>query len=121
MYEYQAALTNVVDGDTVDVTVDLGFRIHREIRLRLQGIDTHEIHGVSRDSEEYQQGIEEKRFVEEWFQDVGTENLTWPIVIRTEKRGKFGRYLAEIERKTDEAILNEGLLAEFGEEIGYSG
>ena len=58
MYEYSAALMGVVDGDTVDVTVDLGFRIHREIRLRLAGIDTHETYGVSKDSEEYRRGTE---------------------------------------------------------------
>lgn len=119
MYEYQASLMRVVDGDTIDVTVDLGFRIHREIRLRLQGIDTHEIHGVSKDSEEYQQGMTEKRFVEDWLQTGRTDEFNWPFIIRTEKQGKFGRYLAEVERRSDRATLNDDLINEFGDEIQY--
>lgn len=120
MYEYQASLLNVVDGDTIDVTVDLGFRIHREIRLRLEGIDTHETHGVSKDSEEYRKGMQEKRFVEEWFRAITPDDIEWPFVIRTEKTGKFGRYIAEVERKADDTILNDALIAEFGDEIHYS-
>lgn len=119
MYEYQATLMDVVDGDTIDMTVDLGFRIHREIRLRLQGIDTHETYGVSHDSEEYQRGKEEAQFVEAWFETGTTDDLEWPFTIRTEKRGKFGRYLAEVERESDGAILNDDLITEFGEEIRY--
>lgn len=110
---------SVIDGDTIDVMVDLGFRIHREIRLRLQGIDTHEIHGVSVGSEEYQQGMTEKRFVEDWLQAGQTDKFNWPFIIRTEKQGKYGRYLAEIERKPDRAILNEDLISEFGDAIQY--
>lgn len=117
MYGYQASLLNVVDGDTFDATIDLGFRIHREIRLRLQGIDTHETYGVPKESEEYRKGIREKEFVEEWFRS-GIESDV-PFVLRSEKVGKYGRYIAEIERKADGAILNDDLIAEFGEEIRY--
>ena len=120
MYEYRSELLHVVDGDTVDVKVDLGFRIHREIRLRLAGIDTHEIHGVTTDSEEYQKGIREKEFVENWFSEADTGDVEWPLIIRSEKTGKYGRYVAEVERQSDGAILNEDLVAEFGEAIQYS-
>lgn len=120
MYEYRSTLLNVVDGDTVDVKVDLGFRIHREIRLRLAGIDTHEIHGVSRDSEEYQKGIREKEFVANWFSEAATGEVEWPLIIRSEKTGKYGRYVATVERKSDGATLNDDLLTEFGEVIQYS-
>lgn len=119
MYEYQASLLKVVDGDTFDVTVDLGFRIHREIRLRLEGIDTHETYGVSKDSEEYQKGLQEKQFVEQWFDDSEPDEVEWPFLIRTEKTGKFGRYIAEVERKIDGTILNDDIIAEFGDEIRY--
>ena len=118
MYEYQAAPMTVVDGDTIDVTVDLGFRIHREIRLRLLGIDTHETYGVPKDSEEYRRGAEETAFVEEWMA-AAPDGQPWPFFIATEKRGKFGRYLAEIERRVDGAVLNDDLLEEFGDEIRY--
>jgi micrococcal nuclease len=120
MYEYHTKLLNVVDGDTVDVKVDLGFRIHREIRLRLAGIDTHEIHGVPADSEEYRKGIREKEFAENWFSEADTTDEEWPLIIRSEKTGKYGRYVAEVERRTDGAILNEYLVAEFSEAIQYS-
>jgi len=119
MYEYQASLLSVVDGDTIDVTVDLGFRIHREIRLRLEGVDTHETYGVSKDSEEYRKGTEEKAFVQEWFEDAESEEFEWPVRIRTEKTGKFGRYIADVERKSDGAVLNSDLIERFGEEIRY--
>ena len=119
MYEYSAGLLSVVDGDTVDVTVDLGFRIHREIRLRLAGVDTHETYGVPKASEEYERGTVEREFVEAWFAEGTTDEFAWPVVIRTEKTGKFGRYLAVVERRTDGAILNDDLLSEFGEEIRY--
>lgn len=119
MYEYQVSLMNVVDGDTVDVTVDLGFRIHREIRLRLEGVDTHETYGVSRNTVEYQKGMREKEFVEDWFETGAESDELWPFLVETEKVGKFGRYLAEVERKSDGAMLTEDLLEEFGEEIRY--
>ena len=119
MYEYSASLLAVVDGDTVDVTVDLGFRIHREIRLRLADIDTHETYGVPKESEEYRKGKVESEFVEAWFEAGETDEFDWPFVVRTEKKGKFGRYLAVVERRTDGAILNDDLFAEFGEEIRY--
>lgn len=52
MYEYQARVAGVVDGDTPVVNVDLGFHMRRQIRLRLAGIDMHETYGVDRDSTE---------------------------------------------------------------------
>lgn len=119
MYEYQASLLSVVDGDTIDVTVDLGFRIHREIRLRLEGVDTHETYGVSKDSEEYRKGTEEAAFVEAWFDDAETGAFEWPVRVRTEKTGKFGRYIAEVERKSDGAVLNSDLVERFGEAVRY--
>jgi micrococcal nuclease len=119
MYECQASLLSVVDGDTIDVTVDLGFRIHREIRLRLEGVDTHETYGVAKDSEEYRRGTEAKAFVEAWFDAAEPDEFEWPAVVRTEKTGKFGRCIAGVERKADGANLNADLLARFGAEIRY--
>lgn len=114
MYEYQGRCVEVVDGDTQDVIVDLGFHIQREIRLRLTSVDTHETYGVAHDSEEYRRGKVETEFVEEWFAAAASRHDgEWPLVIRTEKKGKYGRYLAEIERRCDGSILNEDLLAVF--------
>ena len=111
MYEYQAQIDEVVDGDTIDVVVDLGFNMRRDIRLRLDGVDTAETYGVSNDSEEYARGSEHTQFVEQWIDTDTTSE--WPFIVRTEKKGKFGRYLATIERKEDRNELTEALLEEF--------
>src|SRR6056297_56934 len=92
MYEYRAQIDEVVDGDTIDVVVDLGFNMRRDIRLRLAGVDTAETYGVSHDSEEYARGVKHTQFVEQW---IGADTTSeWPFIVRTEKKGKFGRYLA---------------------------
>jgi micrococcal nuclease len=114
MYEYQAKLVEVVDGDTQDVVVDLGFHLQRQIRLRLAGVDTHETYGVDHDSEEYRRGKRESEFVAEWL-ETAAEGYggEWPLLIRTAKKGKYGRYLATIKRRSDGAVLNETLRQEF--------
>ena len=111
MYEYRAQIDEVVDGDTIDVVVDLGFNMQRKIRLRLAGIDTDETYGVSHDSEEYARGIEQTQFVDQWIANTPTSE--WPFIVRTKKKGKFGRYIATIERADDNAELTEALLSEF--------
>jgi len=108
MYEYRANCVEVIDGDTIDVSVDLGFHIQRQIRLRLSDVDTHETYGVDHDSREYRRGKRETEFVREWL--PGGE---WPLLVRTAKKGKYGRYLAAIERRSDGEILNDRLLSEF--------
>lgn len=118
MYEYRARAVDVVDGDTIDVIVDLGFHITREIRLRLKRVDTHETYGVDHDSDEYRRGARETEFVEDWLPD-GDEG-DWPLVVRTNKRGKYGRYLAEVERRPDGAVLNDDLLETF-DDVGTEG
>jgi micrococcal nuclease len=109
LYEYSAELERVVDGDTYDLTVDLGFNVYKEIRVRMLGIDTAETYGVEKESEEYQKGIEQKRFVEEWFSDSAD------IVVKTEKndKGKYGRWLARVYNQ-DAVCLNDQLEQEFG-------
>lgn len=114
MYEYQAKLVEVVDGDTQDVVVDLGFHLQRQIRLRLLGVDTHETFGVDHDSEEYRRGKRESEFVAAWLEAAAEAyDGEWPLLIRTAKKGKYGRYLATIERRVDGAVLNETLRQEF--------
>jgi len=89
MYEYRAMLMRVVDGDTVDLSVDLGFRVYTKLRVRLTGIDTPEVRGIERP-----EGLVAKAYVEaalgkNFAADFG-------IVIRTNKTGKYGRWLADI-------------------------
>jgi len=88
MYEYKAKIVKVVDGDTVDIDVDLGFGIwYRNQRVRLYGIDTPE--SRTRDQVEKQYGIMAKEFLKA---ALGEEST-----LRTHKdaTGKFGRILGE--------------------------
>jgi len=114
MYEYHARLEQVVDGDTQDLIVDLGFHIQRQIRVRLLGVDTHEIYGVDHNTEEYRRGKAESEFAEQWFQTARQEfDGDWPLTIQTEKKGKYGRYLTTIRRRSDGDNLTIALKNEF--------
>ena len=122
MYEYRAKLVNVVDGDTVDVDIDLGFGIwmHNE-RVRIMGIDTPE--SRTRDLTEKKFGLAAKHRL--------TELLDNDIVLKTQiakggedMKGKFGRVLGDFkvyDTKRDlhttasEILINEGYaVAYFG-------
>ena len=98
MYEYRCTVVKIIDGDTVDVDIDLGFGIwmHKE-RIRLAGIDTPE--SRTRDKEEKKYGLACKKYLTEMLNDEGG------IVLKTKKdaEGKFGRILGELWRTTDHA------------------
>lgn len=108
LYEYRAELERVVDGDTYDFQVDLGFHVFTRIRIRMLGVDTAETYGVKKESDEYQRGMEHKRFVEEWLDEADE------IFIETEKdeQGKYGRWLARVYNESGES-LNVALQEEY--------
>lgn len=114
-------MERVVDGDTLHLVIDLGFGViltGDEARVRLLDIDTAEIFGAVEGSEEYVAGQQHKAFVEAWVAQAGEQE--WPVFIETEKddeRGKYGRWLAVIKRRTDGAVLNDDLVAEFGDAV----
>ena len=91
MHEYKCKILRIVDGDTVDVDVDLGFGIwmHKE-RVRLLGIDTPE--SRTRDKEEKRFGLLSKKYLQDHY-PVGSM-----AILRThkDKTGKFGRILGEL-------------------------
>tara|TARA_Y100000401_G_scaffold66470_1_gene53063 strand:+ start:82 stop:504 length:423 start_codon:yes stop_codon:yes gene_type:complete len=89
MYEYNCNVKRVVDGDTVDVIIDLGFDISYSSRVRLFGIDTPE--SRTRDKDEKARGLISKDFLKSYLDKGG-------VVIRTrkDKKGKFGRILGEM-------------------------
>ena len=88
MYEYLAMVNNVVDGDTIDVTIDLGFGISQKQRVRLFGMNTPELH--SQNKLERQNAICAKTFLEE---QVGGQ----VVRLKSAKpKDKYGRYLAEV-------------------------
>lgn len=107
VYNYYATLDRVVDGDTLDITVDLGFRICTKVRVRLAGIDTPETYGVKKESEEYQKGIAAKQFVESWFATKAPNRF----LIESEKgQGKYGRWIVKVAPEDSSEILNEELV-----------
>ena len=116
MYQYKAKAERVVDGDTLDVTIDLGFKITTHQRIRLAGIDTPEIFSVKKDSDEYRFGIAAKQFVE---QRLAANNNQ--MVIETEKvTGKYGRYIGTIKLSDSATTLNQELVdSGFAEEVNY--
>lgn len=102
---YNAIVTRVVDGDTVDVDIDLGFGIwYRNQRIRLLGVDTPECR--TRDELEKQFGFLAKGIVED-FCPVGEK-----ILLETEldKEGKFGRILGILWVADAQVNLNEFLI-----------
>lgn len=89
MYEYNCTITRVVDGDTIDVDIDLGFGTWRcGERIRLYGVDTPECR--TRDDEEKAAGLLAKKFVQDALHVGGTYKL------QTREKGKFGRFLGVI-------------------------
>ena len=114
MYEYRATIRRVVDGDTVDVTLDLGFNILYNSRIRLLGINTPE--SRTRDLQEKKLGLAAKERVKELC-PVGSK-----VMLKTTKdgRGKFGRILGEIFVEGVVQSLNQ-LLVEEGHAVEYFG
>ena len=98
MYEYRCKVDRIIDGDTVDVDIDLGFGVwlHKE-RIRLYGIDTPE--SRTRDLEEKKYGLAAKKFLTGMLDDPAG------IILKTHKdaTGKFGRILRELWRTTNYA------------------
>jgi micrococcal nuclease len=98
---YVKQVTKVVDGDTIDVVIDLGFDIGFTTRVRLAGIDTPE--SRTRDLAEKALGLESKKYLADRLKDAKN------IVIKTEKINsteKFGRVLGWLYVNSEESSLN---------------
>jgi micrococcal nuclease len=107
---YVKEITKVVDGDTIDVVIDLGFDISFTTRVRLAGIDTPE--SRTKDKAEKALGLESKAFLAEVLK--GSKN----IVIRTEKINsteKFGRVLGWLYTDGNTVSVNSEMI-----EKGYA-
>lgn len=107
LYWYSAVCNRVVDGDTLDLTFDLGMHVHIKERVRVYGIDTPEIYGVKKDSEEYERGCLASARVKELIEGKR-------IWVNT-KKDKYGRYLAIIFYEDDNGAsrsLAQTLVAE---------
>lgn len=106
MFEYRAKVLNVVDGDTIDVQIDLGFDTYRNERIRLAEVDTPEIRTKNADVKKV--GLSAKVRVIELI-------LNKDVIIKTEKdkTEKYGRYLGTVilenGRSLNDLLVSEGL------------
>ncbi len=116
MYEYRVKkITGVVDGDTIDVDIDLGFNVSFSQRVRLAGIDTPE--SRTKDKFEKSLGIESKEYLKSKLKDVTL------VVIKTEKPDsseKYGRILGWLYVDGDTVSINDHMI-EDGYAWGYLG
>jgi micrococcal nuclease len=94
MYEYRATVDRVVDGDTVDLIIDLGFNIKIKIRGRLEGVDTPE-----RGHPDWDYATDVCKGL---LQEAQAVNDSKYLTIITTKTGKYGRWIVRIEGVTDE-------------------
>ena len=103
MYEYKCKVVKIIDGDTVDVDIDLGFGmwVHKE-RIRLEGIDTPE--SRTRDLEEKKFGLLSKEYVRNLL-PVGS--IVKLVCKSYDSKGKFGRILGDIEIEEKRMIGRE--------------
>ena len=92
MFEYRARVTRVIDGDTLELEIDLGLAVTVNTKIRLYGIDTWEKR--HRDPIHRERGLAAKAFVEGEMERCKSE-----VLVRTHKdrTGKYGRYLANVE------------------------
>ena len=116
MYEYYVRkVENVVDGDTIDVLIDLGFDILFSSRVRLAGIDTPE--SRTKDIAEKALGLESKEYLKKALKDAKS------VVIKTEKMDsseKYGRILGWVYINGDTVSLNDMMIND-GYAWGYLG
>jgi micrococcal nuclease len=116
MYQYYVRkVEGVVDGDTIDVLIDLGFDILFASRVRLAGIDTPE--SRTRDLKEKALGLESKEYLKKALKDAKS------VVIKTEKMDsseKYGRILGWIYINDDTVSLNDMMIND-GYAWGYMG
>ena len=127
MYEYKCKILRVVDGDTVDIDIDLGFGIwvHKE-RVRMMGIDTPE--SRTRDLTEKQFGLASKARLKELL-PIGSIQILKTEIDKSgeDKKGKFGRVLGDflIERNVsgsyEQNVRVTSIMIEEGHGVKYFG
>lgn len=105
MYQYNATVLKIVDGDTLDVNIDCGFNIHIIERVRLYGINAYE--SRTSNPEEKVKGLAAKKFTEEHIP------VNSKVLLNSKKydRDKYGRVLAEIilgDFNLNEQLLKNG-------------
>ena len=111
MFEYNAEVLRVVDGDTLDARIDLGFDVHVNKRIRLMGIDTWE--SRTRDKAEKAKGLAAKARLKELLKEDKNK-----FKLISHGTGKFGRVLGDIEISVGNVC---DILVEEGHAYSYFG
>lgn len=115
LYRYSVEVVRVIDGDTVDVIIDLGFEVFVKERVRLAGIDAPEVR--TRDLFEKEKGEISTFWLEQRCWDAKFDGI--PIILQTTQynpRGKFGRCIGTLyieEININEEMLDKGLAEEY--------
>tara|TARA_R100000781_G_scaffold26247_1_gene19353 strand:- start:527 stop:910 length:384 start_codon:yes stop_codon:yes gene_type:complete len=113
-FVYNAKLARVVDGDTCDAMIDLGFDVWIKRRIRFVGVDTWE--SRTRNLEEKKKGLEAKAYTKKMLESSDEGKFT----LKSHGTGKYGRVLGEIFLKDEESSLND-LLKINGHAYEYHG
>ena len=109
---YSAKLVRVVDGDTADAMIDLGFNTHIKRRVRMYGINAPE--SRTRDLEEKKKGLAAKERLKEI---LASDN----IIMKSHGKGKYGRILGEMYVEKDQEISVNDILVREGHAKKYFG
>lgn len=106
---YRATWVKVVDGDTLDLHVDMGMRIYKTERVRLLGVNAREMRGSER-----AQGAVDKAWVARWLADRTTPEaeLEFRVETQLDERDKYGRLLARVWSVTTGECLNDAMVAQ---------
>ena len=108
MFEYACKVLRVVDGETIDVNIDLGFNIWHRGRVRMAGIDTPE--SRTRNLEEKKLGLASKARLKELLKGQKVS------IQCTKEKGKFGRILADVmvgDTNINKQLIDEGHAREY--------
>ena len=114
MYTYFVkSVDRVVDGDTIDISIDLGFDLTKKERVRLAGIDTPEKR--TKDQREKEMGYQATEFLEMHLMEATK------LTVRTEKDGKFGRMLGWLYKTDTDTMSINQIMIDKGYAWSYDG
>lgn len=132
LYERNARVLRIIDGDTLVLAVDQGFGTWYEAKFRLAGVNTPEKFGVKKGSDEYNAGVAASEYTKQWIlENSETELYETPsgkvefprVVIRSfdAGQGKYGRWICSVHPPSGEGeSLNEALVREgHAQEVTY--
>ena len=114
MYTYFVkSVDRVVDGDTIDISIDLGFDLTKKERVRLAGIDTPEKR--TKNEKEKEMGYQATEFLEMHLMEATK------LTVRTEKEGKFGRMLGWLYKTDEDTTSINQIMIDKGYAWAYDG